>query len=77
MKVGQLIKVHLPGEALWAEVIEIRHGKVHAKLRNESIHKQFSFGDLVILGPDNYEIVHPAHKIEGVKTAIEEWRRTA
>ncbi len=77
MKVGDLIKVHLPGESLWAVVTDIRRGKVHAQLRNESIHEQFSFGDKVVLGPDNYEIVHPAHKVEGVKKAIEEWRRTA
>ena len=74
MKIGDVIKVHLPGESLWAEVTDIRRRKVHARLRNESIHAVFSYGDRVVLGPDNYEVVHPAHKVETAQEAVSAWR---
>ncbi len=69
MNVGDMIKVHLPGERLWAEVVAMDDdGSVHVELRNESIHQGISWGDRAVLGSDRYEIVEPKSMV----TAAEE-----
>jgi hypothetical protein len=69
-----MIKVGLPGESLWARVKAVKGGKISAELRSESIHDEFSWGDLVVLGDDNYTVVDPAERVASVQQAIEDWR---
>lgn len=75
MKPGDMIKVGLPGESLWAKVTGISPNGIVAVLRNESIHEHFKRGDLVRIGSDKYTVVEPRDKIAAVERDLAAWRR--
>lgn len=76
---ADLIKVVLPGEKLWAEVVgETADGRIRAELRNESIH-DIAWGTPVELGHDGMTVVAPDHVLrraeESVAEIVEEFRQ--
>lgn len=68
---GDVIKVGLPGESLWAEVVAVKPDGIHAELRNESVHEGISWGDEVVLGPDDYTIVRPKAIVRAAQDAVD------
>lgn len=71
MRKGDVIKVGLPGESLWAEVVAVKPDGIHAELRNESIHEGISWGDEVVLGPDDYTIVSPESIVRMAQNTVD------
>ncbi len=71
----ELIKVHFPGESLWAAVTgKTEDGRIKAELRNTSIHG-IPWGTAVVLGHDGYEIVEPKEVIEQAMQSVESFRQ--
>jgi len=71
---GTTIKVHLPGESLWAEVVGITdNGRIKAELRNSSIHG-IPWGTEVTLGSDDYEVIYPRAVVEQAQRSVEALR---
>lgn len=78
MDVGNTIKVHLPGESLWAQVTgRTEDGRTRAQLRNESVHDGIHWGDDVVLASDNYEIEEPAAMVERAEQSCADFRAAA
>lgn len=64
----ETIRVHLPGEAFWAAVVgKTEDGRIRAVLRNQPLTEHLNWGDEVVLGPDNYEIVEPADAVAKIR----------
>jgi hypothetical protein len=74
---GDIIKVGLPGESLWAEVTHVGHVFTRAKLRNESIHEEFSFGDLVVIETGGYTVLQPARCVAAAQRSVDSFNRRA
>ena len=69
-----LIKVGLPGESLWAEVVGTTdNGRTKAKLRNTSIHG-IQWGTEVVLGMDGYTVVYPRTLVEQAQRSVDGMR---
>jgi len=67
----KLIKVHLPGESLWAEVVGTTdNGRTKAVLRNASVHG-IPWGTEVLIGADGYEIVGPPEVLEQAQRSVD------
>lgn len=72
---GDMIKVALPGETMWALVTGIgKHGQIHARLRNESVFPSFSYDDEVVLGLDGFTVVGPQAKLSEAQRHVRQAR---
>ena len=70
MNEENLIKVHLPGESLWAAVTgTTADGRTKAVLRNESIHG-IPWGTAVVLGHDGYTVVEPSAVVQKAEQSV-------
>lgn len=71
-----LIKVGLPGESLWAEVVGTTgNGRTKAKLRNDSVHG-IPWGTEVLLGADGYTVVYPRALVLHAQRSVDAIRRS-
>lgn len=67
-----LIKVGLPGESIWAEVVGLNdEGRVVALLRNESVHLGIQWGDPIVLGEDGYTVERPELLVRAAQTGCD------
>jgi hypothetical protein len=67
----KLIKVHLPGESLWAAVTgKTDDGRTKAELRNRSVHG-IPWGTAVTLGIDGYTVVEPREIVEQAQRSVD------
>ena len=77
MSAEKLIKVGLPGESLWAEVVgKTDNGRTKAKLRNASLHGA-TWGTEVVLGADGYTVVYPRALVDKAQRTVDSIRGSA
>lgn len=70
-----IIKVHFPGESLWAKKVGTTpDGRIIAELRNQSIHG-IDWGTRVTLAIDGYEIAEPSELVELARRNVAQARK--
>ena len=69
LKAGDMLKVQLPGESLWAKVVDVGPPVV-AELRNQSIHG-IAWGTRVTLDEGAYKIVEPADAVAQAQAGVD------
>lgn len=71
-----MVKVGLPGESLWAEVLGTTDaGRIRVALRNESIHDGIHWDDRAVLAADGYTIEEPSEMVRMAEESCERLRR--
>lgn len=63
-KVGEIIRVHAPGEGLWAKVTS--QDPLEAKLLNAPVVNEYQWGEIVRLEYDRFHDTYEIRKHEGV-----------
>ena len=72
MQIGDMIKVFLPGESPWAEVIEINEPLFKGRIANRLFH-EMSFESQGEFTGDNFGTADPLPKLHDFKQDDEVW----
>lgn len=72
MEIGQNIKVFLPGESPWAEVLEINGPLVKARIANKLFH-EYSLEQQRQWTGENFDTAEPLKKLHNFKQDDEVW----
>lgn len=72
MKLGEDIKVHLPGESPWTIVLEIKDGRFKGKINNKMFHEMCEF-DQAWFMKQTFGTVEHLENLHGIKQGDELW----